>query len=107
MIFLMFAAWAASGVIGYFIAKSKNRDPQTGCLWGVFLGPIGWLVVALSEDRAPSKSDDGRQLKKCPWCAEMVLAEAVVCKHCGKNLSDASEDQLAKLIEKLETKKRT
>lgn len=31
-------------------------------------------------------------MKKCPFCAEEVQEEAVVCKHCGNNLTQPSAD---------------
>jgi len=39
-------------------------------------GPIGWLIAALNSGK----------LRKCPFCAELVKPEAVVCKHCGHKL---------------------
>jgi hypothetical protein len=34
------------GFAGYFIGKTKGRG-QLGCIMGLFLGPIGWVVVLL------------------------------------------------------------
>lgn len=31
-----------------------------------------------------------QQMRKCPFCAEEIKAEAVKCKHCKVDLSDAS-----------------
>jgi len=33
-------------LVGYMIGKRKNRAAE-GVFWGLFLGPIGWLIEGL------------------------------------------------------------
>lgn len=53
-----------------------------GLIAGIFFMFIGaWLFV---KGRTPALPHGGRATKKCPACAEEVLAEARKCKHCGE-----------------------
>lgn len=52
---------------------------------GVAVAFAGSLMVAgvVKVPTATSPPDDSRPTKKCPDCAETILADAHVCKHCG------------------------
>lgn len=40
------------------------------------------------HDKTGSSSVLAREEIECPWCAEMILAKAKLCKHCGKNVNN-------------------
>jgi RNA polymerase subunit RPABC4/transcription elongation factor Spt4 len=73
------------GVIGGLIGRAKGRA-TSGFWWGFFLGPMGWLIVALQTDLRGEKGLKEGTMKKCPYCAELIKSEARVCRYCGKEI---------------------
>ncbi len=78
--------WLACGVAAAMIYSGKGRSGGAAFLLGLFLGPIGVLLAALTPaDPAgqEAKALQGGTMKKCPNCAELVKAEAAVCRFCN------------------------
>jgi hypothetical protein len=79
------------------IASSKGNSGCGGFALGVLLGPIGLLIAFFSSDNIDQKSKNMGYTKKCPYCAEFVKPDAIICKHCGRSLSkDFDIDQFTK-----------
>ena len=75
--------WLIFGITSAVIANSKGRS---GCGWfalGILFGPFG-LIVAFLPD-----TEKAGTTKKCPDCAEIIKAEARVCKHCGRRFDSS------------------
>lgn len=94
--------WVACGIFAAMIAAAKGRS---GCAW-MFLGVIFGIFALLAVGFLPSVKHEpikvvvqntppplnkGRKEKACPDCAEMVLADARVCKHCGYKFDGSGE----------------
>ena len=71
------------------ISENKGRSPDEGFWIGFILGIIGLVIVALlpanEKSISESKIAEGTY-KKCPYCAETIMAEATVCRFCGREL---------------------
>ena len=81
--------WILSGIISAVIADGKGRN---GCGWfilGCFLGPFGIifaLIVSKNQEAVENEAIQNGTMKKCPYCAELIKAEAVKCRYCGTEL---------------------
>lgn len=81
-----FIIWLLFGIVAMVIANSKERS---GCGWfllGCLIGPFALAVAALPSLKTDPGAPTPRTHVKCPDCAELILIEAKVCKHCGCRL---------------------
>lgn len=80
--------WIICAFIGMGIGKGKGKG-GAGFALGLFLGPIGIVIIALMKENTvevEAMALSSGESRKCPFCAELVKREALICKHCGKEL---------------------
>lgn len=68
--------WIVPIFVAHSIGKPKRRE---GGYYGLLLGWIGVLVIAILPPLAPK---GGSSHRECPFCKEPMRVDASVCPHC-------------------------
>lgn len=96
---------AVCGALGSALLSSAGRG-TTGLLLGCFLGPLGVIVAGfLRLERLQAIEPRSRRpTRRCPVCAEVVLAAARECRFCHALLpARSTEEKTADRVSELRT----
>jgi hypothetical protein len=84
VVFLAIWFWLASTCSN--VARKKGRSSFGWYCIGLISGPVG-LMLALIVN--PTPGFHVPEERPCPYCAESVRFEAIVCKHCHRDIPRA------------------
>lgn len=77
-VYLIYGLLVLGGALAIGVWKGRVL---AAVLWALFLGPIGWIIVALGPNMTAKLAAD------CPHCGKTLPINQAVCNHCANSVS--------------------